>query len=61
MEKWTGSILGKEYFKAIYGNPVYLTYGQSTSCEMSGWMMHKMGTILSGEISITSDMWMTPP
>ena len=38
MEQWTGSKLGKEYFKAIYCYPVYLTYMQNTSCEMLDWM-----------------------
>ena len=41
MEQWTGSKLGKKYIKAIYFHPAYLTYMQSTSCEMSGWMKHK--------------------
>ena len=61
MEKQTGSKLGKEYVKAIYCHPAYLTYKQSTSCEMLGWMKHKMESRLLGEISITSDMQMTPP
>ena len=56
----TGSKLGKEYVKAIYYHPAYLTYMQSTSCEMSGWMKHKLESRLLGEISITSDMQMTP-
>ena len=61
MEKWTDSKLGKEYVKAVYRHPAYLTYTQSTSCEMQGWMKHKPESRLRGEISITSDMQMTPP
>ena len=61
MEQWTGCKLGKEHIKAIYCNPVYLTYMQSTSCEMLGWMKHKLESRLLGEISVTSDMQMTPP
>ena len=61
MEQWTGSKLGKEYIKAVYCHPAYLTYMQSTSCEMSGWMKHKLKLRLLGEISITSDVQMTPP
>ena len=53
--------LGKEYGKAVYCHPVYLTYMKSTSCEMTGWMKHKLESRLLGEISITSDMQMTPP
>ena len=60
MEQWTGSKLGKEYIKAVYCHPAYLTYMQSTSCEMQGWMKHKLESGLPGEISITSDMQMTP-
>ena len=56
----TGSKLGKEYVKAVYCHPVYLTYMQSTSCEMPGWMKHKVESRLPGEISITSDMQITP-
>ena len=52
--------LGKEYVKAVYCHPVYLTYMQSTSCEMPGWMKYKLESRLPGEISITSDMQMTP-
>ena len=59
MEQQTGSKSGKEYVKAVYCHPVYLTYMQSTSCEMSGWMNHKLE--LLGEISITSDTQMTTP
>ena len=61
MEKQTGSKLEKEYIKAVYCHPVYLTYMQSTSCEMPGWMKLKLESRLSGEISITSDMQMIPP
>ena len=57
----TDSKLGKEYVKAIYCHSAYLTYMQSTSCEMLGWMKHKVESRLLGEISITSDMQMTPP
>ena len=60
MEQWTGSKLGKEYVKAIYCHPAYLTYTQRTSCEMPGWMKHKLESRLPGEISIISDMPMTP-
>ena len=56
----TGSKSGKEYIKAVYWHPAYLTYMQSTSCEMPGWMKRKMESRLLGEISITSDMQMTP-
>ena len=57
----TGSKLGKEYIKAVYCHPAYLTYMQSTSCTMLGWMKHKQESRLPGEISITSDMQITPP
>ena len=60
MEQQTGSKLGKEYIKAIYCHAAYLTYVQSTSCKMPGWMNHKVESRLPGEISITSDMQMTP-
>ena len=56
MEQWIGSKLGKEYVKAIYSHPAYLTSMQSTSCEMLGWKKHKLESRLPGEISITSDM-----
>ena len=56
-----GSKLGKEYLKAAYFQPVYLTYMQSKSCEMPGWMKHKLESRLLGEISVNSDMQMTPP
>ena len=61
MEQETGSKLGKEYIEAVYCHPAYLTYMQSTSCEMLDWMKHKMESRLLGEISRTSDMQMTPP
>ena len=61
MEQQTGSKLGKEYIKAIYCHPAYLTSMQSTSSEMLGWMKHKLESRLPGEIPITSDMQMTPP
>ena len=60
MEQWTGSKLGKEYLKAVYCHPAYLTYMQSTSCEMPGWMTHKLESKLLGEISVISHMQMTP-
>ena len=50
--------LGKEYVKAIYCHPAYLTYMQSISCEMPGWMKHKLKSRLLGEISQTSNMQM---
>ena len=61
MEQQTGSKLGKEYIKAVYCHTAYLTYMQSTSCEMPGWMKQKLESRLPGETSITSDMQMTPP
>ena len=61
MEQQTGSKLGKEYVKAVYCHPNYLTYMQSTSWETLGWMKHKLESRLPGEISITSDMQMIPP
>ena len=61
MEQQTGSKLGKKYVKAVYCHPAYLTYMQSTSWEMPGWMKHKLESKLLGEISITSDTQMTPP
>ena len=60
MEQWTGYKLGKEYVKAVYCHSAYLTYMQSTSYEMLDWMKHKLESRLPGEISITSDMQMTP-
>ena len=49
------------YVKAVYCHPAYLTYMQSTSCEMLNWLKHRLESILPGEISITSDMQMIPP
>ena len=60
MEQQTGSKSGREYLKAVYCHPAYLTYIQSTSREMPGWMKHKLESRLPGEKSITSDMQMTP-
>ena len=60
MEKRTGSKLGKEYVKEVYCHPAYLTSMQSISCEMPHWMKLKLESRLPGEISITSDMQMTP-
>ena len=57
----TGSKLGKEYVKAVHCHPAYLTYMQSTSCKMQGWMKPKLELRLPGEISITTDTQMTPP
>ena len=61
LEQYTDSELGKEYVRAVYCHPAYLTYMQSTSCEMSDWMKHKLESRSPGEISTTSDMQMTPP
>ena len=58
IEQQTGSKLGKEYVKILYCHPAYLTYMQNTSCEMLGWMNHKLESRLLGEISATSDMQM---
>ena len=60
-ERPTGSQLGKEYVKAVYCYPAYLTYMQSTLYEMLGWMKQKLESRLPGEISITSYTQMTPP
>ena len=60
MEQLIGSKLGKEYYKAVYRHPGNLTYMQSASCKMLGWMNNKMESSLSGEISTTSDMQMIP-
>ena len=60
MEQQTGSKLGKEHVKAVYCHPAYLTSMQSRSWEMLDWMKHKLEARLPGEISITSDMQMTP-
>ena len=61
MEQQTSFKQGKEYVKAVYCHPAYLTYMQSTSCEMPGWVKHKLESRLPGEILITSDTHMTPP
>ena len=61
IEQWTGSKLGKESIKAVYCHPAYLTYMQSTSCEMPDWMKHRLESRLLGEISVTSDMQRIPP
>ena len=61
MEQQIGYKLGKEYVMAVYCHPAYLTYMQSTPCEMPDWMKHKLESRLSGEITITSDMQMIPP
>ena len=60
MEKQTGSKLGKEYVKTVYCHPANLIYMKSTSCEMPGWMNHKLESRLGGEISTISDMQMIP-
>ena len=61
MDQQTGSKLGKKYVKAVHCHPAYLTYMQSTSREMLGWMKYRLESRLPGEISITSDTQMTPP
>ena len=61
MEQQTGSKLRKVYVKAVCCHPAYLTYMQSTSYEMLGWVKHKLESRFPGEISITSDMQMKPP
>ena len=61
MEQQAGSKSGKEYVKAIYCHAAYLTYMQSISCEMPGWIKNKLESRLPGEIAITSDMQMIPP
>ena len=61
MDQWTGSKLGKENDKAIYCHPVYLTYMQSMSYKMLGWINHKLESRLLGEMSTTSDMQMISP
>ena len=60
MDKWSGSKMGKEYIKAIYCHPAYLTSMHNTSCKMSGSMKYELESRLLGEISITSNMQMTP-
>ena len=61
MEQQTGSKQEKEYVKAVYCHPAYLTYMQSTSWETLDWKKHKLESRLPGEISVTSDTQMTPP
>ena len=61
MEQQADSKLGKEYIKAIHCDPAYLTCMQSSSCEMLGWMKHKLESRLLIEISVTSNMQMIPP
>ena len=69
MDQWTGSKLGKEYVKAVYCHPADLTYMQNTSCDMPGWMKHKLKSRLQRkkrkrlqrETGITSDIQITPP
>ena len=61
MEQHTDSKSGKEFVKAVYCHPAYLTYMQSTSCKMPGWKKHKLESRLLGEILITLDRQMTPP
>ena len=60
MEQQARSKFRKEYIKAVYFQPVYLTYMQSTSYEMQGWKKHKLKSRFLGEISISSDKQMTP-
>ena len=57
----TGSKLGKEYVKAVFCHPAYLTYMQSMSCKMPGWIKHKLESRFPKEVSVTSDNQMTPP
>ena len=61
MEQQTGCKSGKEYIKAAFCHPAYLTYMQNTSCKMLGWMKHKLESRFPGEISVTSDTQMIPP
>ena len=60
MEQLTGSKSGKEYDKAVCCHPAYLTYMQSTLCEILGWMSYKLESRLLGEISTISDMQVIP-
>ena len=60
MEQQRDSNTGKEYVKAVYCHPADLTYMQSSSSKMSGWMKHKQESRFPGEISVNSDMQMTP-
>ena len=61
MKQGTHSKLGKEYVKAVYCHSAYLTSMQSTSCEILGWIKHKLESRLSGETSVASDMQIIPP
>ena len=61
MEQQADSKLGEEYIKAVLCHSPYLTSMQSASCEIPGWMKHKLESRLLGEISINLDMQMTPP
>ena len=61
MKQQTGSKLGQEYIKAVSCHPAYLTYVQTALNEIPGWATHKLESRLLGEISITSDMQVTPP
>ena len=61
MEQRAGSKLGRDNIRTVYCYPAYLTYMQSTSCEMLDWMKHKLESRLPGEISITSDTQMILP
>ena len=61
MEQQTGSKLGKEYLKDVYCHPAYVIYMQCTTCEMQGWMKHKLESRQPEEVSITSDIQMTSP
>ena len=61
MEQQTGSKREKEYVKAVYCHPAHLTFKQCISWETLGWRKHKLESRLPGEISITSDVQMTPP
>ena len=56
IEQWTGSKLEKEYIKTVYCHPAYLTYMQSTSYEMPGWIKHKLESRFPGATTITSDI-----
>ena len=58
MEQWTGSKLGKGYVKTVYCHLAYLIYMESTSCEMPGWITHKLESRLLGEASTTSEVQM---
>ena len=61
MEQLISSKLGKDYNKAVYCYPGFLTSMKSTSWEMPSWMNHKLESRLLGEISTASDMQMIPP